>query len=207
MKKKLKIKICGMREFSNISSISMLKPDFMGFIFYRNSPRFVGENFIAPNLGKISKVGVFVNASEEEILRKSFENRIKKVQLHGDESPNFCEKISRKGLKIIKAFQIKDSFSFEKVKAYTDICPYFLFDTNTPNFGGSGKKFLWSKLSEYKEPTPFFLSGGISADDCSPILSISHSKLFCIDMNSRFEEKPAIKNKILFKSFIKKIRK
>src|SRR6266550_4436367 len=167
MKKKIKIKICGMREFSNISSISMLKPDMMGFIFYRHSPRFVGENFIAPNLGKIS----------------------------------------RKGLKIIKAFQIKDSFSFEKVKAYTEVCSYFLFDTLTPKFGGSGKKFFWEKLSEYKEPTPFFLSGGIGPVDSSPILSISHSKLFCIDMNSRFEEKSTIKNKILFKSFLKEIRK
>jgi phosphoribosylanthranilate isomerase len=200
---KKKIKICGMREFSNISSISMLDPDIIGFIFYRKSPRFVGENFIAPNLGKISKVGVFVNASAEEILSKSFENRIQKVQLHGEESPNCCKKISRKGLKIIKAFQIKDSFSFEEVKAYTDICPYLLFDTNTPNFGGSGQKFFWGKLSEYKEPTPFFISGGIGpGDTINPI--ISHSKLFCIDMNSRFEEKPAIKNKILLKSFLKK---
>lgn len=207
MKKKLKIKVCGLINKNNIFDISFLFPEFIGFIFYSKSPRFVGKNYIAPNINNsIYKVGVFVNSSKEEILKKSIINKLNYVQLHGNESPKYCEYLIKKGIKIIKVFKINKNFSFKESNNYTDLCDYFLFDTNTIYYGGSGKKFPWNKIYEYYLDIPFFISGGISIEDYKSILNISHPKLIGIDINSKFEIFPGIKNITLLDFFLKKIR-
>ncbi|WP_185851756.1 phosphoribosylanthranilate isomerase [Blattabacterium cuenoti] len=203
--KLLKIKICGVK--LNIEKISNLFPDFIGFIFYPYSPRFVGKNFFPPKLKKgILKTGVFVNESKENILKIG--KKLDFVQLHGTESPSYCEDLTQKnGLKLIKSFRIDDSFSFKKIKNYIYSCSYFLFDSQTPFYGGSGKKFTWNKLYEYHFDTPFFLSGGIGIEDIENIKNFSHPKMFGIDINSRFEISPGNKDKTSINNFIKEIRK
>ncbi|WP_185852955.1 phosphoribosylanthranilate isomerase [Blattabacterium cuenoti] len=203
----LKIKVCGMK--FHIQEISNLFPDFLGFIYYPCSPRFVGYDFIPPKLKKeIFKTGVFVNESKYNVLKISKEKKLDFVQLHGIESPFYCENLLKKGLKLIKTFSIEESFSFKKVKDYISLCDYFLFDTKTRSYGGSGKKFRWEKLYEYNLDVPFFLSGGLGTNDFDQIKNFfhSHSKMFGIDINSQFEIEPGKKNNIAVNSFMKKIR-
>ncbi|WP_185864641.1 phosphoribosylanthranilate isomerase [Blattabacterium cuenoti] len=205
--KTLKIKICGIKY--NYQEIYNLFPDFIGFIFYSNSPRFVGENFdYQKSNTKIFKVGVFVNESENNIIKINNSKKLDFVQLHGKENVSYCERLFQKGLKIIKSFRIKNSFSFKKIKDFTHFCNYFLFDSyTTHHYGGSGKKFNWEKLDEYNFKTPFFLSGGIGIEDLNAIKKFSHPRIFGIDINSKFEIYPGNKNIKLLKDFIKKIRK
>ncbi|WP_185874025.1 phosphoribosylanthranilate isomerase [Blattabacterium cuenoti] len=206
--KLLKIKICGMK--FHIKNISNLFPDFIGFIFYPHSPRFVGYDFLLPKIPKkIFKTGVFVNESKENILKISKKQKLDFIQLHGTESPFYCENLIKKGLKLIKSFRIDNGFSFKEIKDYLNLCNYFLFDTKTTIFGGSGKKFNWDKLYEYHWDTPFFLSGGIGIEDIDKIKTFfySHSKMFGIDINSKFEILPGKKNNKNINIFIKKIRK
>ncbi|WP_185860904.1 phosphoribosylanthranilate isomerase [Blattabacterium cuenoti] len=201
----LKVKICGIK--FNIQEISDLFPDFIGFIFYPNSPRFVGFDFIIPQLKKkISKTGVFVNESEENVLKIKQKNKLDFIQLHGTESPFYCEKLFKKGLKLIKGFRIDNFFHLNKIKNYIPFCTYFLFDSNTIYYGGSGKKFCWEKLHEYTFKVPFFLSGGIGIQDLDKIKNFSHSKMFGIDINSKFEIFPGKKDYLKLNAFIKKIR-
>lgn len=195
-----------MRDRTNISAVATLQPDWMGFIFYRPSPRFIGDDFIVPALEKISKVGVFVDASEEEILEKYLKNHLDMIQLHGRESPAYCQNLIQKGLTLIKVFGIDERFSFEQAKEYESTCRYFLFDTKTPSHGGSGKKFTWKKLFEYGLKIPFLLSGGIGPEDVDFISTCSHPQLFGIDLNSRFEISPGAKNVTSLSTFIEKIR-
>ncbi|WP_185858708.1 phosphoribosylanthranilate isomerase [Blattabacterium cuenoti] len=205
IKKSLKIKICGMKY--HILKISDLNPDFIGFIFYSYSPRFVGSNFIIPKLKKeIFKTGVFVNESKKNILEISKKNKLDFIQLHGIESPIFCEKLFKKGLKLIKCFRINSFFSFQEVTDYIPFCTYFLFDNHTIHYGGSGKKFCWKKLYEYNLDIPFFLSGGIGINDLCKIINFSHPKMYGIDVNSQFEISPGKKKYDSLKTFIKKIR-
>ncbi len=192
----------------DVQKISDLFPDFIGFIFYPNSPRFVGYDFVIPKLKKeILRIGVFVNESEENILKINKKNKLDFVQLHGIESPFYCERLCKKGLKLIKSFRIDDSFSFKKIVDYIPYCTYFLFDSNTIHYGGSGIKFCWKKLYEYTFQVPFFLSGGIGIKDFDNIKNFSHSKMFGIDINSKFEIFPGKKNNTKLNTFIKKIRK
>ncbi|WP_238785062.1 phosphoribosylanthranilate isomerase [Blattabacterium cuenoti] len=202
----MKIKICGMK--FNIQKISNLLPDFIGFIFYPHSPRFIGFDFSIPRIKKeILKIGVFVNESEKFVLEIQKKNKLDFIQLHGSESPFYCEKLFKKGLKLIKSFRIDNFFSFQKIIDYIPFCIYFLFDSNTIFYGGSGQKFCWKKLHEYTFKVPFFLSGGIGAQDFDKIQNFYHSKMFGIDLNSKFEIFPGYKDDIQLNSFIKKIRK
>ncbi|WP_185877018.1 phosphoribosylanthranilate isomerase [Blattabacterium cuenoti] len=206
-KKLLKIKICGMK--FHIQKISDLYPDFMGFIFYPKSLRFVGYNFSIPkNIidKKILRVGVFVNESEENVLRISKNNELDFIQLHGTENSVYCKQLFKKKLRIIKSFRIDNFFSFKNTIDYIPFCTYFLFDSNTINYGGSGKKFCWKKLEEYNFKTPFFLSGGIGINDFEKIKKFLHPKIFGIDLNSKFEIFPGRKDNFLLNKFIKKIR-
>ncbi|BBA17155.1 phosphoribosylanthranilate isomerase [Blattabacterium cuenoti] len=206
MKHKLKIKICGMK--FDIQKISDLLPDFIGFIFYPNSPRFVGFDFVIPKLkNKILKTGVFVNESEENILKMKKKNKLDFIQLHGMESPFYCERLFQKGLNLIKVFRINDFFDFKKIIDYVPFCTYFLFDSDTIYYGGSGQKFCWKKLHEYTFQVPFFLSGGIGIQDFDKIQNFYHSEIFGIDINSKFEFFPGKKDDIKLKTFIKKIKK
>lgn len=207
--KNIKVKVCGMKYPDNIQEIASLRPDFMGFIFYDKSKRFVGDN-LYPSLLQtqegIKRVGVFVNASVGNVLITARKYSFEYVQLHGDENPEFCKKIWEAGLKVIKAFSIDDNFEFDSLHAYSGVCDYFLFDTKGENFGGNGKRFNWEILKKYNNTLPIFLSGGISEEDASEIMGIEGLNLYAVDINSKFEIEPGLKEYNRVKNFIEDIR-
>ena len=207
---KLKIKICGLRETNNILQAAELNPDMMGFIFFSKSPRYagnIGDSRIIGNLPEtILKTGVFVNEPEDSIIKTADRYSLDAIQLHGDESPLFCCQIRARGLKVIKAFRINAADHFKDCRAYTDCTDFFLFDTLSETYGGSGKKFDWKILESYSLHHPFLVSGGISPDDAEDILSIKNPYFLGVDLNSRFESKPAIKDIYSLERFISKIR-
>jgi len=192
----------------NICAVAALKPDFMGFIFYPKSPRYAEPLDVAAlnALPKsIQKIGVFVNENLENILTIAYKYKLDGLQLHGTELVEMCAKLKRAGYIVIKAFPIAKAYNFRVTKDYEGACDYFLFDTKTDAYGGSGLKFDWTMLDEYVGETPFLLSGGIAADDAEAILKIEHSKFAGIDLNSKFELKPGEKNVGLLKEFLKEI--
>ncbi len=198
------IKICGMMDKQNILDLDILKPDLIGLIFYKGSPRFVNNNFIPDT--NTSKVGVFVNETVEYILEKVKEFNLSKIQLHGSESLAFVKKISMYKIPIIKMFHLENYTSNSLLEAYSPFCEYFLFDTNSKNHGGTGKKFDWQLLDDYSLSTPFILSGGINTNDSMIIKSIQHTAFAGIDINSGFELSAGIKNVEKIKKFIDEIR-
>jgi phosphoribosylanthranilate isomerase len=195
-----------MRDAENIREVEALGVDWMGFVFHRTSPRFVSElpDYL-PQRAK--RVGVFVDETEEQIMETVQLFHLDMVQLHGHETPDFCNRIRSKGLKVIKAINVQNTFSTEEVSFYERACDYFLFDTKTPLPGGSGQKFDWSSLSAYRGTTPFLLSGGISPDDADRVEAFVHERCIGIDLNSRFETSPAYKDIHLLQSFIDKIKR
>lgn len=209
MSKLLKIKICGLFNKVNIIDIQNSHFDYMGFIFYKLSKRYVGNNFIIPNIiSTIKKVGVFVNEKEKLVEKNKIKYNLDYIQLHGNETIDYCYNIKNKGFKIIKSFGIDNMFNFDKiVKPYNDICDIYLFDNKTNKYGGSGKKFSWKKVYQYNFQIPFFISGGISYNDIDHILSISHPAFLGIDINSNFETKDGIKDVYLVNQFIKNLKK
>lgn len=193
-----------MKYQENINALGRLPIDLMGMIFYEKSPRYVDHSIERSNRN-LKLVGVFVDAGTDFITEKTQEYGLDFIQLHGNESPGYCKAISQ--LKpVIKAFSISDKSDFEKTMQYENICEYFLFDTKTPQYGGSGQKFDWQILNEYKGNTRFLLSGGISADDAEAIKNIRHPLLTGVDLNSRFEIKPGEKDIELLEKFIKELR-
>jgi len=205
----MKIKICGMKIPENIRAVAALQPDFMGFIFYPKSPRYAEPlDFSTLNAlpKSIKKIGVFVNEDMEDILTIATKYDLDGVQLHGTELVEMCRELRKAGFIVIKAFPVAEAYNFKVTKAYEDTCDYFLFDTKTDAYGGSGVKFNWGMLDEYVGETPFLLSGGIAADDAEAILKIEHPKLTGIDLNSKFEVKPGEKNVALLKGFIQQLR-
>ncbi len=213
----LKLKICGMREPENMSRIGALQPDYLGLIFFEGSPRNVsGEIFQVDQ--KVKRTGVFVNASEEEILEKVQKYKLGAIQLHGEESPEFCKDLKKKlseETELIKVFGIKEEFDFSKLKPYEGVVDYFLFDTKGKNKGGNGIMFNWTVLENYPSTTPFFLSGGIGPDDVEAIKELYHTfqkrqkeQLFYgIDVNSKFETAPAVKDAESLKIFRERLYK
>lgn len=208
--KQLRIKVCGMRDPENIRAIAALQPDYIGFIYYRNSHRYVGDKpaadlFSAVAQG-ISKTGVFVDETTEKIITICKRDGLDAVQLHGNESPAACMEIRKKGIELIKAFRVGNDFDFDVTKPYEDSCDYFLFDSKTETPGGSGRKFSWEKLSNYAGTRMFFLSGGIGRSDEKQISEIGSDKLYAVDINSRFETATAIKDIKMTDSFIKSLK-
>ena len=206
----LKIKVCGMREPVNVAGVVATYPDFLGFIFYPKSKRFVGFGSLPEVLAvvppSVKKVGVFVDESPEKILEVSASWNLDAIQLHGEESPEFCEKMQHGGLIVVKAFSVDESFDFATLEAYRESCDYFLFDTKGRLPGGTGQKFNWHLLNKYQLDSPFFLSGGIGPGDLNLIRELSHSRLFGIDINSGFEISPALKDVEKVGKFIYEIR-
>jgi phosphoribosylanthranilate isomerase len=205
----MKIKVCGMKNPENIKAIRNLEPDFMGFIFYEKSPRYVGENFelsSADLKGRLDKVGVFVNHPTDELIEIAGKYNLDFVQLHGNESVAYVKEIHSAGIKTIKAFQINENFNWLKVKNYLPYINFLLFDTATKNHGGSGLKFDWTLLNNYKEETPFFLSGGIGTEDIEAIKRLNIPQLYGIDINSKVEITPGNKDVELVKKCINEVR-
>ena len=204
------IKVCGMRDKANIQEVAKLKPDLMGFIFYPKSKRYVGEHFdpvlIQAVMPEVQTAGVFVNEDVEKVLVTIRKYNLDYVQLHGNESPAICKKIKDKGAKVLKAFGIHDNFDWKIPEPYIGYCDYFLFDTSTKDFGGSGKKFDWNNLNDYQLQYPFVLSGGIAPEDAQAIKNIQHPQLAGIDINSCFEIEPGLKNVAKIGKFIREIK-
>jgi phosphoribosylanthranilate isomerase len=193
---KLKLKICGLCEPDNIRQVASLLPDYMGFIFYKKSPRLVSADFVMPtNLPtSIKKIGVFVNESIEEVKRITKLYSLKGVQLHGSESADDCKALKNAGLIVIKVFSIDDDFDFQSVNAYKPVVDYFLFDTKGKAHGGNGFVFNWNKLKEYDQEVPFFLSGGIAVDNILNVGELSGMNIHAVDVNSGVEIKPGKKD-------------
>lgn len=207
----MKIKICGMKYTENIKDIALLKPDYLGFIFYSASKRFVGDDFELLDseelINDIEKVGVFVNESNATIERIVKQYSINSIQLHGNESPHQCQDLKEKGYSVIKAFSIADDFDFSALKDYETAIDYFLFDTKTTDYGGSGNSFNWQLLNLYSPSKPFFLSGGLGVHNIEHLLKFSHPMLYGYDFNSRLEMRPGLKDKESVKLIIDKIKK
>jgi len=205
----MKIKICGMKYPENSKEIAALQPDYLGFIFYDKSPRLL-ENEI-PSLEKsIAKVGVFVNATVKEIKEKVGQHQLDIIQLHGEESPDFCRSVQQLKLKVIKSFNIDNQFNFKILNEYKNYCNYFLFDTKGQQYGGNGTAFDWQLLDQYHVSKPYFLSGGIGPENLVDlqIFLQTESARHCValDINSRFETQPGQKNPETLKTFLKKIK-
>jgi phosphoribosylanthranilate isomerase len=186
---------------------------FAGLIFYPKSPRYVLRHMTTSQIKKennVNKVGVFVNASIEEVLQMVDECRLHMVQLHGDETPRYCEKIADY-ISVVKAFRVSESDNIGwRVKDYMEVCDMFMFDTEGAGYGGTGKKFDWNKLKEVTVGKPYFLSGGIEPGDVQRLKDFEKSPeakaLFAIDINSRFEIHPGLKDLDLVKKFIQELQ-
>ena len=224
----MKIKVCGMRDAENISELIKLEPDYIGFIFYSKSKRFV-TNFPKIEIpSKIKKVGVFVNESIETVLEIVQNHQLDAVQLHGNETPEYIDELRKvichseqseesikseilrftqndKEIELFKAFSLDDNFDFTKTEAYQKVCDYLLFDTKGKDYGGNGVKFNWQILDNYKGELPYMLSGGITKDDSQAIVSFlrrqESEKCIGVDINSGFEIEPALKNIANIKEF------
>ena len=198
-----------MRNQSNIEDLVKLKPDYIGFIFYPKSKRFVGE-LITDEIQAlipvyIQKVGVFVDEPFDNLLEKFRSNKLDMIQLHGSELPGYCERLKKLDIPVIKVFSIDSDFDFDTVKPFNPFCDYYLFDTAGDLRGGTGIKFDWNLLSEYKGETPFLLSGGISPEDVESIKEINHPKFAGVDINSKFEISPGLKSLVMVSSFVHKL--
>lgn len=192
----IKLKVCGMRDQSNILDVAALKPDYMGFIYYPGSKRFVGNDFVVPEElpSVIRRVGVFVNQPVDHILRLALNGKLDFVQLHGNESAGQCREIRKAGIGVIKAFNIGPSFDLHEVTPYRDVADYFLFDAKGDGFGGTGVTFDWDRLAQYDQPVPFFLSGGISPEIMAEVRKLKASALHAIDVNSKVEKEIGMKD-------------
>jgi phosphoribosylanthranilate isomerase len=205
--KKIKLKICGMKYSENIQEIATLKPDYLGFIFWDKSSRKFDLKELPKLDSNIKKVGVFVDASLEEIQNKIKTFQLDVIQLHGKESVDYCANLKNENIEIIKAFSIYNDLDFSQLKAYENVVDYFLFDTKGKLPGGNGTTFDWQVLENYNLQKPFFLSGGIGLNEISKTKEFLDSKLskycYAIDVNSRFETEPGLKNKIDLEKFKK----
>ncbi len=209
----MRIKVCGITQAEQLEALNDLGVDYAGMIFYNRSPRYMLDKLTSVALQSlqlaIKKVGIFVNASEEDILTQVELYGLDMVQLHGDETPSFCNHISDH-IKVIKVFRInkKNEQNIDWIiKPYEEFCDFYLFDTgNTGNYGGTGEKFSWEVLKNNKINKPFFLSGGIGLEDIDAIKSFTHPFLYAIDINSKVEIEPGVKDLEAVKQFINQIK-
>ena len=204
----MKIKVCGNMDLGQLKELNDLGIDYAGLIFYKYSPRYVLKKLAGSDIKKldltIEKVGVFVNASEEEISKQVEDFALDIVQLHGDETPSFCNRISDH-VKVIKAFRIAayDTNIDWLVKEYVDVCDFYMFDKGSAGlYGGTGEKFNWNLLEKSVIGKPFFLSGGIAPSDVQILKNFNHPFFYGIDINSKFEKEPGIKDRELIKKKI-----
>ncbi len=203
----MKIKVCGLKSPDNIREVLTASPDYIGFIFYEKSKRYAGNDLppeFARSLTGVEKVGVFVNETEEAILERAKKYGLDLVQLHGDETPDFCKSLKNRGLRIIKAISISGTPTFRSEEKFAPHIDYFLFDAAGEARGGNGIQFDWNLLESYDLPIPFFLAGGIAATDAAAIqkrFAGASVSPWALDLNSRFETSPGLKNVELLKQF------
>jgi phosphoribosylanthranilate isomerase len=194
-----KLKICGMKVPENIAQVAALRPDYLGFIFYKGSKRYIDElpAAILQDLPQsIKSTGVFVDEDLDTVVSKAKAYKLAAMQLHGQESPEYCLQLKSAlpTTEVIKAFGINASFNFSSLDAYAGAVDYFLFDTQTEGHGGSGKVFNWSLLEKYTGTTPYFLSGGIGLEQAAALKDLKDVRLYALDINSRFEVEPGLKD-------------
>ena len=204
----MKLKVCGMKYKENILDVASLHPDYLGFIFYENSTRYFISDI--PKLqNTINKVGVFVNASLDDIATKIILHNLQVVQLHGNESSKFCKTIQKLNVKVIKVFSVNDNFNFEVLKQFEDVCDFYLFDTKGKLPGGNGFAFNWDLLDKYPSTKPYFLSGGIGLDQIEQLKHFLKSKAskhcYAMDVNSKFEKEAGLKHIDDLKMFINEL--
>ena len=208
----MRVKVCGITQEEQLVKLPETGATFAGLIFYPKSPRYVLRQMTTSQIKKesnVNKVGVFVNASVEEVLHMVDECRLHMVQLHGDETPRYCEKIADY-ISVVKAFTITDSDNIGwRIKDYMEVCDMFMFDTEGAGYGGTGKKFDWGKLHDVAVGKPYFLSGGIEPTDVEKLKAFSKlpeaKGLFAIDINSKFELLPGVKDMDNIKKFIQQL--
>ncbi len=226
----MKIKVCGMRDPENIREVLSLGIDFIGFIFWKGSPRYVQNipmhaGIIPDKANKdindsamvkdgAKRVGVFVDEMPQTVITQVYNYHLDYIQLHGDESPTYIDNLKRTlipdiapNIKVIKALSIREADDVKRWRDYKDTADMFLFDTKCASVGGSGRKFDWTVLNVYDGDIPFLLSGGIGPEDADEVKTFSHPMCIGIDLNSKFETSPAIKDTEKLKLFIEKIRK
>ncbi|MFB2120647.1 phosphoribosylanthranilate isomerase [Parapedobacter sp. 2B3] len=202
-----KIKICGLKQPDNIREVIALQPDYIGLIFYPGSRRFIDQldaDWVM-GLHGTKKTGIFVDAAIHEVKTAIQRYGFQAVQLHGAEAPAYCATLADCGVEIIKAFGINERFDWTIVRGYETIVDYFLFDTQSTQHGGTGKRFDWTLLAGYTGNTPFFLSGGIGAENIADALRLDDSRLYALDLNSRFETAPGVKDIALLRNTLQTI--
>jgi phosphoribosylanthranilate isomerase len=194
----MRIKICGMREAGNLWAIADLSPDMLGFIFYEKSSRCMRESLEPAQVRSlpttIAKVGVFVDVDLAEVQAAAATYLLDYVQLHGHETPDYCQQARAAGLRVIKAFAVGETFEFASLAAYEANCDFFLFDTKGALPGGNGTAFDWQLLAGYTGTTPFLLSGGLGPDNLTALLDFHHPQLYGFDFNSHLETAPGVKD-------------
>ncbi len=194
----MKLKVCGLKYTSNIAALATVQPDYMGFIFYPKSKRYVGLELALETLAAvpttIEKVAVFVNETLENMLLICIKYGFKTIQLHGDETTDTAEQLSKLGYTVIKAFSVDKDFDFKNTLPYRTFCSYFLFDTKGDGYGGTGHQFDWNLLCNYDQITPYFLSGGIDLQNVEAIKKMTNFNIHAIDINSKFELEPGLKD-------------
>lgn len=205
------IKVCGMREPENIRQVAGLDIDWMGFIFYERSPRKITDGAerhdavirTSASRPRLKRVGVFVNASPEEMMETAAVYQLDYLQLHGNETPDDCHALQKRGYSLIKAFSVATADDLKRTSGYEGRADYFLFDTKCKGYGGSGKQFDWSVLEAYEGETPFLLSGGIRPESAEAIRRFCHPRFAGIDLNSGFEIEPGLKDTHQLENFIR----
>lgn len=207
-KNELLVKVCGITDAANAEEIAMLQPNMMGFILYPKSSRYIdflkAKEIIALLPKGIKKVAVLVNEPLHRAKQIADSGTFDILQLHGNESIEYCQSLATR-IPIMKAFGVVDRLPIE-LEAYSRCCTYFLFDTKSENYGGSGQKFNHEILRQYNNNLEFLISGGIDLDDIDSIIELKHEKLKGIDINSKFEESAGIKDVNKVKKLIKKIK-
>ncbi|HLK28601.1 MAG TPA: phosphoribosylanthranilate isomerase [Puia sp.] len=209
----MRVKVCGMTQLEQVKKLDEMGVDFAGFIFYQKSPRYVARHLAGEKLKKeklkLGKVGVFVNATYEELMKNVDEYGLDMVQLHGDETPRFCERVANY-ISVIKVFRMGENDPIDWIaKPFEDFCDMFLFDTEGAGYGGTGKKFNWDTLKNAAINKLFFLSGGIEPTDTEKLKAFAEEpiakKLFSIDINSKFETSAGVKDLKKVKEFVDKL--
>jgi phosphoribosylanthranilate isomerase len=206
--KLIKLKVCGMRDMENIISVAQLEPEYMGFIFFEKSPRYVGPNFTMPDFDKsVRKVGVFVNENYDLVMRHVEKYGLHYVQLHGGEPVALVKQLSAAGIGVFKVFPVDGNFDFNFTKPFAPYVDFFLFDTKGRYHGGNAFAFNWQLLEKYDQQIPFLLSGGIGPENVKEIAALEGMNLHALDINSGVEISPGLKDMQKVKKVVLELEK